>query len=456
MLIVLIVAVIAVPVSAGKKPAGVYVTSAKIEVLSGDLERYEVAIALLDTLFHYHGPHAQGLFLMSQIMVDLIEKTADLDQKRGYVEKMVAYADSLHMCCENKEIKKKFRDEDDCNEYIEKSDSTLVNYWRTFFNDGVKQVNSISTTAEDLKNETDSTAQRYFRRQLEALIDSCLSNMSLAIMVDPTDSRPYSGLSSAYSAKGEFEKSNDYLVLALERADDRVPLLLSVAYNYIQLNSYCEAIPYLQEYIDGSQVTPENQDQILSTMYNLTICLNNCKEYDRAYGIFHRMHEIAPEDVRAMVGIGRYHNEMARNASDSASHYRGLEDEATTALWNDRRSQRFDSSKFYLGRAYDLQPDDKETALEYGVVCYVVGHFEDAARAFKKISELDPDDTDNWMSLGDCYLSIQQFTDATVAYEKVIESDPDNKEILERLSALYLETGQKDKRKQVDQKLESL
>jgi tetratricopeptide (TPR) repeat protein len=222
------------------------------------------------------------------------------------------------------------------------------------------------------------------------------------------------------------------------------------------MNSYCEAIPYLQEFVDGSEVTPENQDQILSTMYNLTICSNNCKEYDRALKVFHRMHEIAPEDVRAMVGIGRYHNEMARNASDSVNHYRELEDEATTALWNDKRSQRFDSSRFYLGKAFELRPDDKSAALEYGVVCYVVGQFEDAARAFKKISELDPDDTDNWMSLGDCYLSIRQFTDAAVAYEKVIESDPDNKEILERLSALYLETGQKDKRKQVDQKLESL
>jgi len=109
-----------------------------------------------------------------------------------------------------------------------------------------------------------------------------------------------------------------------------------------------------------------------------------------------------------------------------------------------------------LGQAFDLRPDNKEAAQEYGVVCYVVGHFEDAARAFKKISELDPDDTDNWMSLGDCYLSTKLFTDAAVAYEKVIESEPSNKEILERLSALYLETGQKDKKKQVDQKLESL
>jgi len=415
---VLIVAIIAGPVSAGKKPVGAYLTSAKIEVLSGDLERYGTAIALLDTLFHYYGPHAEGLFWMSQIMVDLVEKTADMDLKRGHVEKMVAYVDSLHMCCENEEINKKYRK--DCKKNIVKSDSTMVNYWRTFFNDGVRQVNSISTTAEDLKSESDSAAQKYFKRQLEALIDSCLSNMSLAIMIDPTDSRPYSGLSTAYSAKGEFEKSNDYLVLALERAEDRVPLLLSVAYNYIQMNSYCEAIPYLQEFVDGSEVTPENQDHILST------------------------------------GIGRYHNEMARDASDSVNYYRELEDEAATTLWSDKRSQRFDSSRFYLGKAFELQPDDKGTALEYGVVSYVVGQFEDAARAFKKISELDPDDTDNWMSLGDCYLSIRQFTDATVAYEKVIESEPDNKEILERLSALYLETGQKDKRKQVDKKLESL
>ena len=38
------------------KPESVYITTAKIEVLSGDLERYATAMAYLDTLFLHYRP----------------------------------------------------------------------------------------------------------------------------------------------------------------------------------------------------------------------------------------------------------------------------------------------------------------------------------------------------------------------------------------------------------------
>ena len=57
---------------AGKKnrklTVGAYISSAKIEIVSGEMERYETAIVYLDSLFKNYGPHAEGLHLMSQIM----------------------------------------------------------------------------------------------------------------------------------------------------------------------------------------------------------------------------------------------------------------------------------------------------------------------------------------------------------------------------------------------------
>ena len=52
---------------ARKLPAGTYLTSAKINVIE---DRPEDAVAMLDSLFLFYGPHAQGLELMAQILVD--------------------------------------------------------------------------------------------------------------------------------------------------------------------------------------------------------------------------------------------------------------------------------------------------------------------------------------------------------------------------------------------------
>ena len=87
-----------------KLPAKAYLTSAKIDVIEG---RPQEAIALLDSLFMNYGPVSEGLGLMGQIMVDFVSATPTAHAKAPYVEKMVAYFDSLRMCCGNEKIDKK-------------------------------------------------------------------------------------------------------------------------------------------------------------------------------------------------------------------------------------------------------------------------------------------------------------------------------------------------------------
>jgi len=436
---------------AGKKPADVYIRTVKIEVIA---ERYDNAMAYLDTLFHYYGPHSEGLNWMGAIIIDLFGKTSDLEQKRVYVEKMVAYADSLHVCCANKEINKKYRK--DCDKFIEKTDSTLEFYWRTLYNDGVTQVNQIQKAAKDLEAVSDSTEREFFQELLAALIDTCLFNMSAAILIDSTDPRPYTGLAAVYEAKGDFPTSNEWLIRGLERATERGQMLLQIGYNHVRLNEYCKAIPYLREFADASPISVENEEQMMLTMSNLSICYNNCQQYDSAAGLYHRILGVDAENTTALTGLGRYHNEMARRASDSANIYKSQADEALTESWQARRDQHFDSSQVYLRRVFQLRPDDPDAAEEYGIVSYIRGRFEDAAEAFARVGELRPDNVENWTSLGDCHISLQQFADAAKAYEKVIELEPDNKQVLEHLVDLYLELGQSEKQEQVEQKLRSL
>ncbi len=454
LLIALIVMLVYGSVEAVKKPDKAYITAAKIEIISGDLERYQNAIALLDTLFMYYGPYAEGLYWMSQIMVDYIERTADLKVKTKYVERMVAYIDSLHMCCENKELKKKNRK--DCNKHIKKADSTLVKYWREFYNYGVEQVNEITEVSEDMKKETDSSALAYYERRLESLIDSCKDNMAMAIMVDSTAPQPYVGLATVFEKKGEYATSNEWLVRALEKSADRSMLLLQIAYNYIRMNAYCDAIPFFREYVDSVPLTPENQKQLLVELNNLSICYNNCKQYDSASAIFQRILQIDPNNTKAMASIGRFHNQMARFASDSASHYQSLDDKEGVKHWREEQNAQFDSALVYFKHAFELEPDNTEYAEEYAIVCYIRSNFGDAITGFARLTELQPDNADNWTSLGDCHLNLQQFKEATAAYEKVIELEPDNRQVLEHLKDLYFETRQPEKRKEIEKKLQSL
>ena len=90
---------------------------------------------MLDSLFLYYGPHSQALGLMGQIMVDFVESKTTADAKSPYVTKMIAYFDTLRITCENKDIKKKYRKK--CDQLVEEADSTIVKYWREFYNRGI-------------------------------------------------------------------------------------------------------------------------------------------------------------------------------------------------------------------------------------------------------------------------------------------------------------------------------
>ena len=73
--------------AARKLPAGAYITSAKIHVIE---DRPADAVAMLDSLFMFYGPHSQALGLMGQIMVDFVESKTTADEKSPYVTKMIA------------------------------------------------------------------------------------------------------------------------------------------------------------------------------------------------------------------------------------------------------------------------------------------------------------------------------------------------------------------------------
>ncbi len=447
-LVVALVALIATgSVFARKLPEGAYIKTAKIEVLSGDLERYKTAQAMLDSLFINYGPHAEGMYWQCQIMVDILDKAPGLEAKRQYATTLVKLIDSLAWICGNEAIKPNYRK--GCDKFLKGMDTTRESIWREFYNAGVAQVSEIQKVSEEMKGVTDSVALAFYQNRLPALSDSCTQNMTLAILVDPSDSRSYIGLGTIYESQGKFDSSNTWLKMGLERIKEKGPILSQVAYNYIQLNDYCGAIPYFKEMI---ALNPGDTSSV-PTMLNLAICYNNCKQFDSALLVQRQILEISPTNTDALTGIGRYFNTQARLANDSVN---ALTDEAGKKKWSTARDNAFDSSKAYFKKVYDLKTDDQFAAEEYALVCALRSDYKSAAEAFKRASDLDPKIAENWTSLGDCYLNLKQFKDAIVAYEKVVELEPSNREIWERLRDLYQQEKLPVKQAEADKKLKEI
>ncbi|MEW5994088.1 MAG: tetratricopeptide repeat protein, partial [Candidatus Zixiibacteriota bacterium] len=407
-----------------KKPLDVYLRSAKIDIVAG---RNDSAVVYLERLFEHYGPHAEALYWMAQIQVDFLEKASGPTAKQPYVEKMVAYIDSLNMCCENKEIKKKYRK--DCKKYLDVTDSLLVKYWRQFFNDGLRQFNLAEELKADLGTIEDSVTRANMEEDIRANLDTCIQNMSLTIMCIADSSRPYLIIDKAYGIRGKYEKGIEWLKKAYEVANDSATIQQSLAYDYIQIDDYCGAIPYYQDWVNSNPGDP----QLTRIMTNLSICYSRCDLPDSALALYYRILAIDPENVDMLASVGNHFNNVARAAADSVSYYMGENNQAQADVWTAEKNEAFDSARVYFGRAFELRPDDVAIAELYAVICALLEDFEAAAVGFHRLTELEPQLPGNWTYLGDCYISLKQFNKAAAAYEKVVELEPDNISVWEHL-----------------------
>lgn len=434
-----------------KLPADAYIKSAKIAIISGKIERYPEAIAMLDSLFMHYGPHAEGLYWMGQINVDYVEKTASPVEKKQYIEKMVSYSDSLHMCCDNKDIKKKYRK--NCDKYIQSADSIRVKYWREFYNAGVEQLTVMDELQEEIDEAEDSVSRSYSEANLKANMDSCVANMELAITIDPTNHQTYIGIGSAYDKGGDPDEALRWQEIGLEKAPEefKASMSLSIGYTYINMDKYCEAIPYLKTYLADTAHTDD-----LAWLYNLSICHNNCDQYEEAMAVYNQILDIDPNHLKVLTGIGRYFNDLGRRASDSARVYLDAGDEAGSNGWMAKRDDAQDSAYTYYQRAFQTDPSDEFVADQFALVSYLLSKFEDAAEGYTRLTELQPNNADYWTYLGDIQIRLREFDKAIVSYEQTVSLQPDKADIWEQLADLYQNQRMTAKEKEARKKVKEL
>ncbi len=432
-----------------KLPVSAYIKSAKIEIIAGgdDPERYVTAIAMLDSLFMHYGPHAEGLYWMSKIMLDQMEKANGPEQKAMQAKKMAAYFDSLKMCCESDAVDAKFKK--DCDKFLKETQDLRERYWGQFYNAGVDQMNSALDLEKELAAATDTSITSFLTQNIAAKNDTAIGFFELAIAINPADFRTYVGIGNVLDKKKELEKALEWKRKGLDRAKDRTELLLPVAYGYINLDKYCDAVPFLEEHIDKNPTD-------VGTMYNLSICYNRCEKPDSAVALYGRILTIDSTYLDAWSSLGRHWFGLARVAGDSAKAASEASHADAYKTWDEKRKAAFDSAGVYLKKVYELKPDDVDNIGLYAVVCAVREKYDEAARAFTTLTELEPSIKDHWSQLGDVRFNQKQFDKAAAAYTKVVELDPKDKAVWERLAFLHKELGNTAKAAEAEKAAASL
>ncbi len=455
-IIILLLALLPLSSMAGReKPkkklsAGAYLSTVKIEIVSGDHKRFKTAIKYLEDLVYWSGPHAEALFWMNQIEVDYIETTADPVLKRPHIERFVAYVDSLEICCDkdNEDVKKKYKKK--CDEYVEKSDSLIIKFWRDFYNNGINLMNdNLAPIQEDIKLETDSAVIERFKEDLQANVDSIVANFELCLILDKTDVRAYNAFGALYDKLELPEKSIEWRVKGLEFTEDKVSMLQTIAYNYIALGDYGGAIPYMRDYL---VLAPED----LLTLGNLAICFNNQKMLDSSFAVYLRILDVDSTNSDALSSIGHYYRQRSQAAADSARAYQEADNETAKKEWSATKEAYVDSFLVYYKRVLLTNPENEQVQFLYATYNYFRHNWEIAITGFSAATELNPSEKDYWRYLGDAYIQTKDFTNSAASYEKYIAIDATDKAVWEQLVSLYAELKKPADKARAQKELDAL
>jgi len=444
LILLLVLAAGAVWADKGRKlPADAYIKTAKIEVIEakGDTARINIAIAMLDSLLMHYGPRPEAYYWMSKIMIDLTNLQPTPQAKLPYLQHLVAYVDSLGWSCEEKSIQKKLREK--CGDWTTEIDTARFVIWGDFYNDGIAHLTAIDDLKKSINDQPDSATKAAMKSDLEMLADTTRMIIRLAIITDSTDDRGLRAMASAFEKMKQFDSAIVYLEKAVPHVDNKLDMWTAIAYDYIQMDDFCGAIPWFQMWVDTALAQPgilddqANRDAVTTTMGNLSICMNNCKRYDEAFENFKRLLEIDSANADALIGCGRYYRQMAINASDSANASQKAGQEAAAKNWREKRDGLFDSSIDFLGKAVAAKPEDTKLLDELALLLVIRGRYQEGHDMFRRLVELDSVNTGAWTSIGDCNINLGDYKAAADAYERVIALNPTDKAVLERLVDLY-------------------
>ena len=209
--------------------------------------------------------------------------------------------------------------------------------------------------------------------------DSSIVWFEKYLTYNPDDINALINLSVAYSVKGDYEKSHEYIMKVLEVDPENVQALTSAGqYYFSHMQDAALAIQ------DISEDDP-NPDAARKELEDKT------EEYrKKAEEAFSKAVEVDAQNLDALrlLGILQLLSEKNKEAADAFEQYIALNPNDLSVL-------------DYLGRAYIKIPD-----------------YEKAILAYEKVVEIDPGNEDAWERLAELYATVGRTADADKATAK--------------------------------------
>ncbi|HEY3705280.1 MAG TPA: tetratricopeptide repeat protein [Terracidiphilus sp.] len=187
--------------------------------------------------------------------------------------------------------------------------------------------------------------------------------------------------------------------------------LRSVAFDYVQLNDYDDAIRWLRIAL-GMQ--PDNVD----VLYALGRCFYTQNDFIHAEAAFTRVLQLKPDHLKAEENLGLTYD--GQNKPELAEKTL-----RTAVLWADQR-----------------QVKDEWPYIDYASVLLDQSRWAEALPVLRKAVMIAPESAPGHEKLGRALLGSGQPAEAVVALEKAVSLDPQNPKAHFELGKAYRDSGQ--------------
>ncbi len=430
-----------------KKGAGPMLTSARIALFSSP-PRYDEAMAYFDTVLTDYGMIPEAYFYSGNIYAEYASREYSFDGKVKFFEKMKASYDSLDLACENKDVKKKYKSK--CDDFQSVVDSIIKGLWGPNYNEGVKIIERLDKELKPkVASAADSVELDAAMVELNAVADTGKGFFRITAAVDPNNGKSMEGLGLLYDRMDNTDSALYFFKQAYAMNPDQVQLVQSIAYSYIQLKDWKNSIVFFRKLMI---MVPGDVNTILNT----AVCFNNLGMLDSVLAYNHKAIAIDSSLASAYYDIGTIWLVSSQTNSDSTKFYKQAKNDPEALKFQKLQNSSLDSSAHYFCIASELDENDLIALEQCAVVTMILGHYEEAATKFKRLTEMSPQIFDFWINMGDCYIQLQKFKEAVEPYEKAAEIDPSDIKLWEVLLSLYETQGFPEKAKTAEAKIKEL
>lgn len=452
-IIMLLVVVLALPAFAQRRKKGgnisadALLSSSRIELLANP-PRYDEAMNQCRLVLENHGPIPEAYYQIGTIYGEYVTKEYDLNKKLELTRSMILHFDSLVINCDNKDIKKKYRNK--CKDFLPQVDSRKEYLWGINFNSAVELIGRLDDEyIPGYKNAVDSVEKTEANTLMLAASDSCRLHFEIAFTIDKANYKSVEGVGIVYDRLKKYDSSAIWFQKAYEIDPENLDVIQNIAYAYIQDRNWEKSIKWFKKFI-------EKGIEDVSVMSNIAVCFNNLKLYDSAYVYNMKTIEVDSTSGGAHFDVAQYWLLKSQEGSDSVTFYQKENNSDKAGEWISTKDNYLDSSAHYFKNNLIYEPENTLALEQYGVVSMVSGNFESGLEVFAKLAELEPHIKDHWRNKGDCQIQLGKFCKAVESFEKYVEQDPGNIKVWETLTDLYTSCDQPDKAKDAEAKTNEL